>query len=426
MRKLVSALLVSLVGFCAVLEPALAESKKPERGVVVMPKAIPGNVSIGGEYWALIIGIDKYQHAPKLESAVKDATGVRDVLVERYGFKRDHVMELLDQQATGSNIQDALYQLGQKAGQNDSVLIYYAGHGQYDEDGRLGWWVPVEAEPKKPGTFIMDVSILNYVKGMKAKHVYLIADSCFSGTLFGTRALPPINDQWFSRLYAKQSRWGLTSGGTEPVADRGKDGHSVFAYHFITLLRENEDPYLVPSRIHDRLASLVANNADQTPRSEPLRGAGDEGGQFVFQLASGVVAKGSSSASGPRPELAPSTASRQVESVPSVALRPPKAAPSVTLRPAEAEPPARDIEKEEMEAMQKALNQKVLDRPFNPGDQAAVNAYLEDALKKGIIPSEVRPNGWRRGYTCDNLRSSLSQYRDCLYYHRYHGRYYPY
>ena len=44
------------------------------------------------------------------------------------------------------------------------------------------------------------------------------------------------------------------------------------------------EPYLIPSRIHDRLAPLVANNSSQTPRSEPLRGAGDEGGQFVFRL----------------------------------------------------------------------------------------------------------------------------------------------
>lgn len=42
----------------------------------------------------------------------------------------------------------------------------------------------------------------------------------------------------------------------------------------------------MPSHIYDQLAPLIANNADQTPRSEPLKGAGDEGGQFVFRLAS--------------------------------------------------------------------------------------------------------------------------------------------
>ena len=114
----------------------------------------------------------------------------------------------------------------------DSVFIYYAGHGQYDTSGRLGWWVPTEANPKNPGTFITNVTILDYVKGMQAKHVYLVADSCFSGTLFGTRALPPITDRWFAKLYKEPSRWALTSGANEPVADQGKDGHSPFAYFF--------------------------------------------------------------------------------------------------------------------------------------------------------------------------------------------------
>ena len=251
----------------------------------VVPTVAPNSVPITGEYWALIIGIDRYQNAPDLTTAVRDATAVREVLIDRYGFSRERIIELLNDQATGPAIQNALYQLGQRAGPDDSVFIYYAGHGQYDDAGQLGWWVPTEADPKNPGTFIMDVSILRYIKGMQAKHVYLVADSCFSGTLFGTRALPPINDQWFAKLYAKTSRWGFTSGGTEPVEDLGKAGHSIFAYYFLSVLLENTDPYLVPSRIHDSVAPLVANNALQMPRSEPLRGAGDDGGQFVFRLA---------------------------------------------------------------------------------------------------------------------------------------------
>lgn len=272
-------------GLCVALLLGAVEMAQAARDLTVKPKVAAGSIPMGGEYWALIIGIDKYQHAPKLESAVKDAKGVRDVLIERYGFQKDRIIDLFNEQATSPQIQNALYQLGRQAGKDDSVFIYYAGHGQYDEEGRLGWWVPVEAQPKNPGTFIMDSSVLSFVKGMKAKHVYLVADSCFSGTLFGTRALPPLNDKFFAHMYAKSSRWGLTSGGTEPVADQGKNGHSIFAYHLINLLKDNTDPYLVPSHIYDQLAPLITNNSDQTPRSEPLKGAGDEGGQFVFRLS---------------------------------------------------------------------------------------------------------------------------------------------
>lgn len=87
--------------------------------------------------------------------------------------------------------------------------------------------------------------------------------------------------------------------------------------------------------------------------------------------------------------------------------------------------PAWGGEKEDMEAMQKALNQEVLDKPFYPGDKAAVDAYLDEVIKKGVKPVETKPPGWKQGYTCNNLMYSFSAYRNCMHYYRYHGRYYP-
>ena len=83
-------------------------------------------------------------------------------------------------------------------------------------------------------------------------------------------------------------------------------------------------------------------------------------------------------------------------------------------------------EKEDLEAMQKALNQEILDKPFYPGDKAAVDAYLEEAIKKGVKPIEDKPAGWAPGWTCNNLMYSFNAYRNCMHYYRYHGRYYPY
>ena len=88
--------------------------------------------------------------------------------------------------------------------------------------------------------------------------------------------------------------------------------------------------------------------------------------------------------------------------------------------------PAWGGEKEDMEAMQKALNQEVLDKPFYPGDKAAVDAYLDEVIKKGVKPVETKPKGWKQGFTCNNLMYSFTAYRNCMHYYRYHGRYYPY
>ncbi|GJL64872.1 MAG: hypothetical protein NPIRA04_35260 [Nitrospirales bacterium] len=83
-------------------------------------------------------------------------------------------------------------------------------------------------------------------------------------------------------------------------------------------------------------------------------------------------------------------------------------------------------DEEDLAAMQRALNKEVMERPFNPGDQAEVDRFVEDALKKNQIPQEYTGKDWKRGYTCNNLRYSFSRYRNCLHYYRYHGRYYPY
>lgn len=84
-------------------------------------------------------------------------------------------------------------------------------------------------------------------------------------------------------------------------------------------------------------------------------------------------------------------------------------------------------EKEDMEAMQKAMNQQTMDRPFNAGDQAALDAYLALALKNGLPPPQQKPpSNWQPGWTCGNLMYSYYQYRNCNHYHRYYGHYYGY
>ena len=84
-------------------------------------------------------------------------------------------------------------------------------------------------------------------------------------------------------------------------------------------------------------------------------------------------------------------------------------------------------EKEDMEAMQKALNKEVFERPFNPGDKASIDAYLEQAIKSATPPPQQQPPAsWQPGWTCNNLMSSYYQYRNCLHHHQYYGHYYGY
>ena len=89
--------------------------------------------------------------------------------------------------------------------------------------------------------------------------------------------------------------------------------------------------------------------------------------------------------------------------------------------------PAFASEADDMAAMQKKLNAETMDQPFLAEQPEKVEAYIQDAMKKGIEAMEYNGTNWRYGYTCrDLLRYSWQEYRNCQYYYRRHGRYYPY
>jgi hypothetical protein len=77
-----------------------------------------------------------------------------------------------------------------------------------------------------------------------------------------------------------------------------------------------------------------------------------------------------------------------------------------------------------MSEMQKKLNEETMARPFSVEDEATLKAYVDEAMEKNIPPPEYSGKHWRKGYTCGNLRRYYNEYRDCLWYYRYHGRYY--
>ncbi len=79
------------------------------------------------------------------------------------------------------------------------------------------------------------------------------------------------------------------------------------------------------------------------------------------------------------------------------------------------------------EEMQKQLNQQVMSSAFNAGDIKKAEAYAEEAKKSGIPPVVQPPTYWAPGWTCANLTSYrhyyYNDYRNCVYYHHYYGRY---
>lgn len=233
-----------------------------------------------GRYHALVIGNNAYRHLPKLGTAVNDATATADLLRKKYGFT---VTLLRD--ATREDILRAINRLRAELTENDNLLIYYAGHGALEHDTGMGYWLPVDAEPENDLNWIANDALTRRLKGMSARHVIVVADSCFSGTLVRTaRARPATGVErqtWIRRVAERRSRTALVSGGLEPVTDAGANGHSTFANAFLRALRENTD-ILDGDELFLKVSRQVVVNADQTPQYSEIRQASHEGGEFLF------------------------------------------------------------------------------------------------------------------------------------------------
>lgn len=260
------------------------------RGTVKLPRAISKQDLAGfGRYHALVIGNDHYTQWPQLINAVSDANAIGKALEERYGFQ---VTLLKD--ATRAQIMKALNQYRKVLTEKDNLLIYYAGHGHLEQGIDRGYWIPVDAETNDNSEWVLLPSVTDLLQLISAKHVMVVADSCFGGKLTRSslaQLKPGLTDEARSDLLKtlsqKRVRTAMTSGGVKPVLDTGGSNHSVFADAFLGVLEEN-DTILEAERLFWAVRTRVVStsqklNAQQIPTYDPIHMAGHESlGDFIF------------------------------------------------------------------------------------------------------------------------------------------------
>jgi hypothetical protein len=255
-------------------------------------KAAPSIPAIDfGGYYALVIGNENYTHLPKLDTALEDAEDVAQVLTHKFGFK----VTLL-KNATRYQILTELNKLRQNLTEKDNLLIYYAGHGELDRANLRGHWLPVDAEPDSDANWISNVAVTDILNAMSAKHVLVVADSCYSGAMTrssvgGLKAgmSDDARTTWIKALAKARSRTVLTSGGLAPVIDGGGGKHSIFCKNFLDVLNDTNG-VIEAQKIWQEVAARVLNAAlkfqvEQKPEYSPLKFAGHEAGDFLFVVA---------------------------------------------------------------------------------------------------------------------------------------------
>ncbi|MBS0569155.1 MAG: caspase family protein [Proteobacteria bacterium] len=250
-------------------------------------QALPSGIRLG-KYYALIVGNDSYAAFPALGSAAEDAKAVAGVLQTRYGYE----VKLLTN-ANRFEILSALNDLREALTVKDNLLVYYAGHGEIDAS-RQGYWLPVDAQLNQPNSWISNRAISDILTTMQARHVLVIADSCYSGTMtrsalatFGGGMADSVWGDWVKTMVSGRSRTALTSGGVQPVADAAsKGGHSVFATALLTVLRDNNQLLTGQELFREIAAGMALRSANaglqQAPEYAPIQFAGHEAGEFFL------------------------------------------------------------------------------------------------------------------------------------------------
>ena len=242
------------------------------------------------DYHAVVIGIGDYDHWPNLPSAVRDAEEVAGKL-EELGFKVKLIANP-DSRQLKSTLSEIARRLGTE--KNRALLLYYAGHGETTTlaDGtELGYIIPKDCPLQNLDPFGFDSKAVSMKEietlalKVRSKHMLVMFDSCFSGSLFALSRAAPTD---ISEKSAKPVRQFMTAGGAnETVPDRsifkvcllqGLDGEADY----------NRDGYVAASELGLYLQTKVVNytRGAQHPQFGKINNPYLDKGDFIFVLKS--------------------------------------------------------------------------------------------------------------------------------------------
>ena len=232
---------------------------------------------------ALVIGLNKYadKRIPQLVSAIPDAHAIRDSLNDKLGYD----VTLLENPGKAQIVQ-AFNRIALEMAPSDSLVVYFAGHGELVEKTQLGYWIPADAKADDPRGWISNKDVSRLLSLVKSQQVAMISDSCYSGTFAreeSVEASQKNNGRNATDYLTKRSVTVMTSGADEPVADTGKGGHSVFAWNLLEQIKQLDD-WSAGATVFSTVRIGVERDLPQSPQYGASISAGhQQGGDFLFE-----------------------------------------------------------------------------------------------------------------------------------------------
>lgn len=262
--------------------PPASQTKaiEPDRNVVELKplRAVDSSVvKRKHRFYALLMGVETYTDPEivSLNEPIKDAGLLKNALIEKYTFEESDVTFLKN--PTFEDINVAFEDLSKKIEPSDYLLIFYAGHGYFDEKTNIGYWLPADAQKKTRTKWFRNSALVENIRAINSKHTMLIADACFSGGIFKTRAPFDNASVDIADMMKHASRKAMTSGSLTTVPDK-----SVFMKYFLKILLENQNKYLPTEDLFDEVKRAMKSNSDTKPLYGEIQNSGDEGGNFVL------------------------------------------------------------------------------------------------------------------------------------------------
>jgi hypothetical protein len=246
---------------------------------------------------ALVVGINKYQHASPLSYAIRDSEETSQVLKDEFGFDEKNIIFLTDANATRAHIMDSFLSYVGGTEADDRIVFFFAGHGHTvsGHRGEVGYLVPYDGDTHSLSTLIRWDEFTRNAELIPAKHILFVMDACYGGLAI-TRSLLPGSMRFLKDMMLRYSRQVLTAGkADEVVADSGGPlpGHSIFTGHLIEALRgkaTSEDGVITANGVMAYVYERVARDqhSHQTPHYGFIEGDGD----LIFRAPILEVPKG--------------------------------------------------------------------------------------------------------------------------------------
>lgn len=228
--------------------------------------------------FVLLIGCQNYDdpNIPSLENPVPDAVKLKLILKNDYKFPEDNIFTLYN--PAMAEFKQKFLELGEEIQPEDNLVIFYAGHGVWVKKEEKGYWLLTDAKYSDHETWLPNKTVLQMIANLKARHILLITDACFSGSVFRTRGLDPNQPDVVKKMNEKISRVAITSGNDTEVPDK-----SVFMKYLIKALSENKEKYLAAQKLFvSQILEAVMTETKTEPRYGTLELAGHVGGDFIF------------------------------------------------------------------------------------------------------------------------------------------------